>query len=116
LADRAETLRLGGSQWAVGSALTNSTRNGCVMVPWCSCARSSLNAYRSGAPPMQVSFAEFARQVERFAGALYELGVRPGDVVALQLPNFWQAGGLMLGAARLGEVKGAPRVCARATP
>jgi acyl-CoA synthetase (AMP-forming)/AMP-acid ligase II len=42
--------------------------------------------------------------VERFAGALYELGVRPGQVVAMQLPNWWQACALYLAAARLRAV------------
>src|SRR5262249_40402125 len=39
--------------------------------------------------------------VERFAGALYELGVRPGQVVAMQLPNWWQSCVMYLAAARL---------------
>jgi acyl-coenzyme A synthetase/AMP-(fatty) acid ligase len=40
----------------------------------------------------------------RFAGALVELGVRPGEVVALQLPNWWQAGALILAVDRVGAV------------
>ncbi|MFD1519122.1 AMP-binding protein [Pseudonocardia yunnanensis] len=64
----------------------------------------AVRAYRSGVQPEQVSFAEFAGRVERFAGALYELEVRPGDVVALQLPNLWQTSALMLAVARLGAM------------
>lgn len=64
----------------------------------------AVRAYRSGVRPRQVSFAEFALRVERFAGALYELEVRPGDVVALQLPNVWQTSALMLAVARLGAM------------
>jgi cyclohexanecarboxylate-CoA ligase len=45
-----------------------------------------------------------ARRVERFAGALYELGVRPGQVVACQLPNWWQTYALQLAATRLQAV------------
>jgi cyclohexanecarboxylate-CoA ligase len=61
-------------------------------------------AYRSDAPRKKICCAELSHHVERFAGALYELGVRPGQVVALQLPNWWQAGALMLAAARVGAV------------
>src|SRR6187399_3305184 len=35
------------------------------------------------------------------SGALYELGVRPGHVVAIQLPNWWQALVLFQAVARL---------------
>jgi cyclohexanecarboxylate-CoA ligase len=64
----------------------------------------AVRAYRSDVQPEQISFAEFAGRVERFAGALYELEVRPGDVVALQLPNLWQTSALMLAVARLGAM------------
>ncbi len=42
--------------------------------------------------------------MERFAGALLRLGVGPGDVVAVQLPNFWQVGALTLVGARIGAI------------
>ncbi|MCH6170024.1 AMP-binding protein [Pseudonocardia alaniniphila] len=64
----------------------------------------AIRAHRSGGPQRQISYGEYAGHVERFAGALVELGVRPGEVVALQLPNWWQAGALMLAAARVGAV------------
>ncbi|WP_433299307.1 AMP-binding protein [Pseudonocardia sp. CA-142604] len=64
----------------------------------------AIRAHRSGEPQRQISYREFAGHVERFAGALVELGVRPGEVVALQLPNWWQADALMLAAARVGAV------------
>ncbi|MBO0872529.1 MAG: AMP-binding protein [Pseudonocardia sp.] len=64
----------------------------------------AIRAFRAGAPPRYISYDEYARYVERFAGALYELGVRPGQVVAVQLPNWWQAGALILATARLGAV------------
>ena len=64
----------------------------------------AIRAYRSDGGPVEISYAELARGVERFAGALYELGARPGQVVALQLPNWWQGPALILAAARLGAV------------
>jgi cyclohexanecarboxylate-CoA ligase len=64
----------------------------------------AIRAYRSGEPQRQISYAEYAGHVERFAGAFVELGVRPGEVVALQLPNWWQAGALVLAVARVGAV------------
>jgi cyclohexanecarboxylate-CoA ligase len=52
----------------------------------------------------RLSYSEYARYVERFAGALHDLGVRPGQVVAIQLPNWWQAAALMLACIRAGAV------------
>src|ERR1700754_4354469 len=64
----------------------------------------AIRGCRSDGGPVEISYAEFARGVERFAGALYELGVRSGQVVAFQLPNWWQGAVLTLAAARLGAV------------
>jgi cyclohexanecarboxylate-CoA ligase len=44
---------------------------------------------RTGATS-RLTYSEYARLVERFAGALTELGVGPGQVVAFQLPGVWQ--------------------------
>jgi cyclohexanecarboxylate-CoA ligase len=64
----------------------------------------AIKAYRADGDATLIDYAELAGRVERYAGALYELGVRPGDVVACQLPNWWQAQVLLLAAARLGAV------------
>ncbi len=48
------------------------------------------------------TYREYAALVERAAGALIELGVEPGDVVAAQLPNWWQFNVVLLAAFRAG--------------
>ncbi|GAA5191210.1 cyclohexanecarboxylate-CoA ligase [Rugosimonospora acidiphila] len=49
-----------------------------------------------------LTYAELAAMTDRCAGALTELGVRPGDFVAVQLPNRWELVPLMLGCMRVG--------------
>jgi cyclohexanecarboxylate-CoA ligase len=51
-----------------------------------------------------LSYAELARLVDRFAGGPLELGVRRGDVVAVDLLNTWEEPVLILACARLGAV------------
>src|SRR5690242_753869 len=64
----------------------------------------AVSAFGPSGAPVQLSYEAYAHLVERFAGALYELGVRPGHVVAIQLPNWWQALVLFQAVARLGAV------------
>jgi acyl-coenzyme A synthetase/AMP-(fatty) acid ligase len=64
----------------------------------------AIKAYLADGRSLVISYAEYSRHVERFAGALYELGVRPGQVVACQLANWWQAQALLLAATRLEAV------------
>ncbi|HEX2051229.1 MAG TPA: AMP-binding protein [Actinomycetota bacterium] len=51
-----------------------------------------------------VTWRELSQRVDRFAGALLELGVGRGDVVSLQLPNWWELTALCLATARIGAV------------
>src|SRR5207302_4194441 len=51
-----------------------------------------------------VSYGQLARLAERFAGALVELGVAPGEVVSFQLPNWWEVAALHLACVRTGAV------------
>jgi cyclohexanecarboxylate-CoA ligase len=53
---------------------------------------------------VRVAFAAWARQVEVAAAGLLALGVRAGDVVAYQLPNWWEAAVVFMAAARIGAV------------
>ncbi|MQA88440.1 MAG: AMP-binding protein [Streptosporangiales bacterium] len=54
--------------------------------------------------PETLSYGQLARLVDRVAGGLVELGVRSGDVVSLQLPNWWQFSVLVLACGRIGAV------------
>jgi cyclohexanecarboxylate-CoA ligase len=51
-----------------------------------------------------VSYGQLARLAERFAGALLELNVAPGEVVSFQLPNWWEVAALHLACVRIGAV------------
>jgi len=64
----------------------------------------AIDAFGSEGRRTTVTYGEYAHLVERFAGALYELGGRPGQVVAMQLPNWWQSCALYLAAIRLRAV------------
>jgi cyclohexanecarboxylate-CoA ligase len=62
--------------------------------------------YVDGSPAETLTWLELAARVDRAAGGLVELGVRPGDVLALQLPNGWPLAVLALAAARVGAAVG----------
>ncbi|MFT7650720.1 MAG: cyclohexanecarboxylate-CoA ligase [Candidatus Poriferisodalaceae bacterium] len=51
-----------------------------------------------------LSYRQLGRYVDRFAGALVDLGVEPGQIVSVQLPNDWQFAALTLACARVGAV------------
>jgi cyclohexanecarboxylate-CoA ligase len=51
-----------------------------------------------------LDYAELAASTDRFAAALLNLGVRPGDVVAVQLPNRWEMVPLMFACMAVGAV------------
>lgn len=50
------------------------------------------------------SYQEFDGHVRRFAGALSALGVGEGDVVAFQLPDWWETAAVMLACMRAGAI------------
>jgi cyclohexanecarboxylate-CoA ligase len=51
-----------------------------------------------------VSYREFDQLVRRIAGGLDDLDVRAGDVVAFQLPDWWETAALLLACLRAGVV------------
>jgi cyclohexanecarboxylate-CoA ligase len=54
--------------------------------------------------PTVLSYRQLDRSVDRFAGALLSLGVEPGQVVSVQLPNDWTFAALSLACGRIGAV------------
>ncbi|MFJ9693273.1 AMP-binding protein [Kitasatospora sp. NPDC101183] len=63
-----------------------------VIVSWRAAERRAVS----------LTFGELAAWVERFAGGLHALGVRRGDVVAFQLPDWWETAVLTLACWRAG--------------
>ncbi|MGB3438334.1 MAG: AMP-binding protein [Actinophytocola sp.] len=51
-----------------------------------------------------VTYREFDQLVRRIAGGLDDFGVRTGDVVAFQLPDWWETAALLLACLRVGAV------------
>jgi cyclohexanecarboxylate-CoA ligase len=51
-----------------------------------------------------LSYADLAQRVDRIAASLAGLGLERGDVVSMQLPNWWQFLALHLAALRLGAI------------
>lgn len=68
------------------------------------------NANHSGSAPAMttnggmVTYHQLANDTERFARGLYDLGVRPGDVVSVQLPNSYEFIIAYFAITRLGGV------------
>jgi cyclohexanecarboxylate-CoA ligase len=52
----------------------------------------------------RLSFAELRQRADRIAAGLAEEGVRAGEVVSLQLPNWWEFTALYLALVRLGAI------------
>ena len=66
----------------------------------------AIASYRHDDPghPSTVSYGQLARYVDRFAGALLDLGVQAGQIVSVQLPNDWLFAALTLACGRIGAV------------
>ncbi|WP_328915263.1 MULTISPECIES: AMP-binding protein [unclassified Streptomyces] len=70
--------------------------------------RPAVIAHRAHRPPtartVRLSYAQLAGYVDRFAYALASLGIRPGDPVAYQLPNWWESTALFFACLRVGSI------------
>ena len=67
-------------------------------------AFSAYRADRGTDPVRTLTYAELGDLVARAAGSLRALGVGAGDVVAVQLPNWWEFAVIMLACGRLGAL------------
>lgn len=52
----------------------------------------------------RITYGQFGDFVARAAAALQKMGVVPGDVVAIQLPNWWEFAVLALACGRVGAI------------
>lgn len=52
--------------------------------------------------PFRLNYRQLADRVNRAAAALHRMGVRRGDVVSVQLPNWWEFAVLALACGRVG--------------
>lgn len=67
--------------------------------------KAALVAYRADRPePRRFTYRELGDLVARAAAALRGLGVGRGDVVAVQVPNWWEFAVAALAASRIGAV------------
>ncbi|MGO3928523.1 cyclohexanecarboxylate-CoA ligase [Rhodopseudomonas pseudopalustris] len=67
--------------------------------------KTALTAVRlDGGQPRRFSYRELAMLADRVAVGLSRLGVARNDVVAMQLPNWWQFSILYLACSRIGAV------------
>jgi cyclohexanecarboxylate-CoA ligase len=60
--------------------------------------------YRAGSWMHRMTYREYADRVDRVTAVLGELGVGQGNVVTVQLPNWWQLSAVVLACARLGAI------------
>lgn len=68
-------------------------------------AKQALVGYRLDRPqPRRMTYGELADRVNRAAAALHRMGVRKGDVVSLQLPNWCEFVISVLACGRVGAV------------
>src|SRR5262245_46811244 len=68
-------------------------------------AKPALVAYRADrAAPRRFTWHEFGDMVARCAGSLQAMGVGAGDIVAVQVPNWWEFVVTSLACKRIGAV------------
>jgi len=67
--------------------------------------RTAVVSAKAGSPVLERhSYGELERLTRRFAAAFMALGVQPGEVVSVQLPNSWEFPALVYGALRAGAI------------
>ena len=67
--------------------------------------KEALVAYRHDQGlPQRLTYLELAQKVNLAAQALHRIGVKHGDVVSVQLPNWWEFVVITLACGRIGAV------------
>ncbi len=67
--------------------------------------RVAVVSAKQGSPQLERhTYGELERLSRRFAAAFIGLGVQPGEVVSVQLPNSWEFPALVYGALRAGAI------------
>jgi len=67
--------------------------------------KAAVVSYRQGRTlPVTITYGQLGKLIDRFAGSFRALGVGPGDVVTIQLPNSWEFPALVFGAMRAGAI------------
>lgn len=67
----------------------------------------AIVSHHADRPVETLTFAQLGEVVDRYSSVLLDLGVRPGEAVSFQLPNWWQFTALHLACARIGAVTNA---------
>jgi cyclohexanecarboxylate-CoA ligase len=67
--------------------------------------KAAVVSYRHGLPlPATITYGQLGALIDRFAAAFLSLGVSPGDVITIQLPNSWEFPALVFAAMRAGAI------------
>ena len=97
-ADRARHFRANG--WWRSETFLDDLRRAVTADP----DKPAIISYARGTLARTISYRELDALVDRFAGALLELGVERDDIVVVHLPNWWMLTPLYLACARIGAV------------
>ena len=67
--------------------------------------KEALTAYRHDqSGPQRFTYLQLSEKINLAAQSLYGMGVRQGDVVSVQLPNWWEFVVITLACGRIGAV------------
>lgn len=66
--------------------------------------KTAIVTYRSSGDVHRLDYHSLASHVDRIGGALIHMGVGKGDVVSIQLPNWWQFAAIALASLRIGAI------------
>jgi acyl-CoA synthetase len=90
-------------QYCADGSWTDETL-GTILAAGFADAPRNVVSFRSDVRPWRATFAEAADRARRVAGGLLAAGVRPGEPVAFQIPNWPEAGALFWAIAFLGAI------------